>query len=174
VTCVFSTAGASGFLSAGVVLVHRGPGSTFGFLFWHAFGFIILLDVLGFPLLLVGIFGFVSSRHGAFLSRYRAKKPTATREFQWLSVLIGCAKALGLRPSTQTEIEPDRCRKFNRPPAFTVSQRAVIRKGAFYELAGKIKEIHGEVQRYCSMRARAAERGLEGLPSKGTSAAASG
>src|SRR3984885_1444907 len=60
----FSSARAAGLLSTAVVLVDRGPGATFGLLLRNAAALVALLDMLRFPVLLVGVFRLVSPRHG--------------------------------------------------------------------------------------------------------------
>lgn len=54
-------------------------------------------------------------------------------------------EAIDMLRFTEAEIEEDRCRKFNRPPAFAVGQRVSIPKGPWSEIAGKIKSLHGNM-----------------------------
>jgi hypothetical protein len=53
----------SGFFAATMHGVHGGPSPAFGFIFGNAPFLVTLLYVLGLPLLLVGVFRFVSARH---------------------------------------------------------------------------------------------------------------
>src|SRR5690349_7565490 len=52
------------FLAAAILLVHSRPGDAFGGFVAATLGFFAFLDVLGLALLLVGVTGFVSARHG--------------------------------------------------------------------------------------------------------------
>lgn len=53
----------AGFFAATMHGVHGGPGAAFGFIFGNAPFLVALFYVLGLPLLLVGVFRFVSARH---------------------------------------------------------------------------------------------------------------
>lgn len=78
VCCPPGRIGAGGFLLAGRgaapraallftaagLLVDRGPGARFGFLFGQAFILIGVLDVLGLALLFLGVLAFVAAWHG--------------------------------------------------------------------------------------------------------------
>lgn len=52
--------------------------------------------------------------------------------------------AFDLIRMTEADIEMERCRQFNRPPAFEIGQRVVIPKGPFSELIGRIKSMKGD------------------------------
>jgi transcription antitermination factor NusG len=54
-------------------------------------------------------------------------------------------EAIDMMRFTEAEIEEDRCRKFNRPPAFIIGQRVAVPKGRWSEFTGKIKSLHGNV-----------------------------
>jgi hypothetical protein len=60
---VHATPRAAGSLAATVILIHRRPSAAFSFLLTNTALFIALGDVIGFALLLVGVFGFVAARH---------------------------------------------------------------------------------------------------------------
>src|SRR4051794_6008088 len=53
----------AGFLAAPVVLVDGRPGAALGLLLGDAALLVALGDMVGLPLLLVGVFGFVAARH---------------------------------------------------------------------------------------------------------------
>src|SRR5262245_28207651 len=59
-----AAARAAGFFSAASDLVHGGPGPPLGLVLRHAALLVPLFDVLGLPLLFVGVFRFVVARHG--------------------------------------------------------------------------------------------------------------
>ncbi len=54
-------------------------------------------------------------------------------------------EAIDMMRFTEAEIEEERCRRFNRPPAFAIGQRISVPKGRWSEFTGKIKAIHGSV-----------------------------
>jgi hypothetical protein len=56
------------FLPASGHLVHGRPGARFGFIFAHPTLFVTLFDMFGLSFLLIGVSGFISSRHDNLLS----------------------------------------------------------------------------------------------------------
>ena len=59
----FAVTAASGFFPATMNLVDSGPGPTLGFAVGNPAALVPFLYVLSLPLLLVGVFGFVSAWH---------------------------------------------------------------------------------------------------------------
>src|SRR5688572_9382037 len=62
--CIAHTAARSTFVSAAAFLIHGGPSASLRLIFRNTAGLIAFLDVLRFAFLFVGVFRFVSARHG--------------------------------------------------------------------------------------------------------------
>src|ERR1700710_3109310 len=57
------SAAGTAFITAAAFLVHRCPGPAFGLLIGHAAMLVAFRDMLGFAVLLVGVFGFIALWH---------------------------------------------------------------------------------------------------------------